>query len=119
MLEWGRKIVAVEVKLTGSPSYSDCEGLEAFLKDHPETSAGILVHTGRKVARMGTKIIALPWMMLAGLQVSRSLTKDGLEWPYNREVQTSPFRLVHGDGVRVFLVVVDAEMYHGVGSPVN
>lgn len=59
--------IAVEVKLTASPSYADCEGLEAFLKDHPETSAGVLVHTGRKVARMGTKIIALPWTMLAGL----------------------------------------------------
>lgn len=67
VLEWGRKIVAVEVKLTQSPSYADCDGLEAFLKDHPEASAGILVHTGRKVERMGTKLIALPWTMLAGL----------------------------------------------------
>lgn len=67
VLEWGRKIVAVEIKLTESPSYADYEGLEAFLKDHPEASAGILVHTGRKVTRMGTKIIALPWTMLAGL----------------------------------------------------
>lgn len=67
VLEWGRKIAAVEVKLTNSPRYADCAGLEAFLKDHPEASGGILVHTGRSVARMGTKIIALPWTMLAGL----------------------------------------------------
>lgn len=66
VLEWGRKLVAIEVKLTESPSYADCEGLEAFLKDHPEASGAILIHTGRKAARMGTKIIALPWTMLAG-----------------------------------------------------
>jgi hypothetical protein len=66
VLEWGRKIVAVEVKLTDSPNYADCEGLEVFLNEHPEASAGVLVHTGRKVTRMGTKIIALPWTMLTG-----------------------------------------------------
>jgi len=67
VLEWGRKIVAVEVKLTDSPGYADCEGLVAFLKDHPEASGGILVHTGRKVTRLGSKIVALPWTVLAGL----------------------------------------------------
>lgn len=66
VMEWGRKVVAVEVKLTRSPGYADCEGLEAFLKDHPEASAGILIHAGTKAARLGTKIIALPWTMLAG-----------------------------------------------------
>lgn len=67
VLEWGRRITAVEVKLTDSPRQADCEGLEAFLKDHPEASGGILVHTGRNVVRMGTKIIALPWTAVAGL----------------------------------------------------
>ncbi|HAM36389.1 MAG TPA: ATPase [Elusimicrobia bacterium] len=66
VLEWGRKIVAVEVKLTCSPRYADCEGLEAFLKDHPEASGGILIHIGRDVVRLGTKIVALPWTALAG-----------------------------------------------------
>ena len=67
VLEWGRKIAAVEVKLTDSPRLADCAGLEAFLKSHPEASGAILVHAGRSVVRMGTKIIALPWTMLAGL----------------------------------------------------
>lgn len=66
VLEWGRKIVAVEVKLTGSPRYADCADLEAFLKDHPEASGGILIHTGKDVVRMGTKIVALPWTAIAG-----------------------------------------------------
>lgn len=65
VLEWGRKIAAVEVKLTSSPRYADCEGLEAFLKEHPEASGGILIHAGRDVVRMGTKIVALPWTALA------------------------------------------------------
>lgn len=66
VLERGRKIAAVEVKLTANPGYSDCAGLEAFLADHPDAGAGILVHAGRKAARLGTKLIALPWTLLAG-----------------------------------------------------
>jgi predicted AAA+ superfamily ATPase len=67
VLEWGRRITAVEAKLTDSPRQSDCEGLEAFLKDHPEANGAILLHTGRGVIRMGTKITALPWTAVAGL----------------------------------------------------
>ncbi|MBI5239309.1 MAG: ATP-binding protein [Elusimicrobia bacterium] len=66
VLEWGRKIVAVEVKLGGPPRYADCEGLGSFLEDHPEASGGILIHTGKDAVRMGTKIVALPWTALAG-----------------------------------------------------
>ncbi len=66
VLEWGRKIAAVEVKLNSSPRYADCRGLEAFLNDHPEAGGGILIHTGRDVVRMGKKIVALPWTALVG-----------------------------------------------------
>lgn len=61
VLEWGRKVAAVEVKLTSRPRYADCEGLASFLKDHPEAGGGILVHAGRDILRMGEKIVALPW----------------------------------------------------------
>lgn len=67
VLEWGRRITAVEVKLTDSPRRADCEGLEAFLEDHPEANGGILVHAGRSVIRMGTRVAALPWTAVAGL----------------------------------------------------
>ncbi|MCX5794348.1 MAG: AAA family ATPase [Elusimicrobia bacterium] len=65
VLEWGRKTVAVDVKLSDCPRYTDCEGLEAFLRDHPEASGGILIHTGQDILRMGTRIVGLPWTALA------------------------------------------------------
>jgi len=67
VMEWGRKAAAVEVKLTASPNHGDCEGLEAFLAAHPEASAGILIHTGREIKRLGQKIVALPWTVVAGV----------------------------------------------------
>lgn len=64
VLESGRRAIAIEIKLTDSPNSTDCRGLEAFLKDHPDACAGILIHTGKKATRLGTKIMALPWTML-------------------------------------------------------
>ena len=43
-------------------------GLRPLLAEYPETAAGILLHTGSKIKRMGEKIIAMPWMLLSGFQ---------------------------------------------------
>ena len=64
VLEWGRKLLAVEVKLTDSPKFSDIETLRMFLAEYPETSAALLVHTGHEVKIMHDKIAALPWYLL-------------------------------------------------------
>lgn len=61
VLEWGRKLVALEVKLSARPRYSDIESLKLFLDEYPETSAGVLVHGGGRVQIMHEKIVALPW----------------------------------------------------------
>jgi hypothetical protein len=66
VLEWGRKLLAVEVKLTNKPAFSDIENLRLFLQEYPEASAGILVHTGDEVKIMDKKIVALPWFLLGG-----------------------------------------------------
>ena len=66
VLEWGRKLVAVEVKLTAKPAFSDIENLRLFLQEYPETSAGVLVHAGDEVRVMDKKIIAIPWFLLGG-----------------------------------------------------
>ncbi|MFZ5818397.1 MAG: ATP-binding protein [Chloroflexota bacterium] len=66
VIEHGRKVAAIEVKSAKNPGYGDTAGLRAFLKEHPSASAGVLLHTGRDVKRLGDKIIALPWTMFTG-----------------------------------------------------
>ena len=66
ILEYGRKIIAVEVKLSFSLSYKDTAGIRSFLEEYPEALAGILVYTGKEVKYLGKKILAIPWEMLAG-----------------------------------------------------
>ncbi len=67
VLEHGRWLVALEVKLSSTPQYSDCEGLRLFLEEYPETRCAVLVHTGREIRRLGERIIALPWTLLCGM----------------------------------------------------
>lgn len=64
VLEWGRKLLAVEVKLTSKPKFSDVETLRLFLDEYPETSACLLVHAGDEIKIMHEKIVAIPWFLL-------------------------------------------------------
>jgi len=61
VLEHGRKLLAVEAKLTRSPTPNDIKGLLAFLDDHPQTVRGVLLHAGTQVRWMHSKIVAVPW----------------------------------------------------------
>ena len=64
VLEHGRKLVAMEVKLSENARYSDCEGLRLFLEEYPETSCGVLVYTGKEIKLLDKRIIAVPWTFL-------------------------------------------------------
>jgi predicted AAA+ superfamily ATPase len=64
VLEWGRKLLAVEVKLSGRPKFSDIKNLRLFLDEYPEASAGILIYTGNKIKIMHENIVAIPWFLL-------------------------------------------------------
>ncbi len=66
VLEWGRKLLAVEVKLADKPKFSDIETLRMFLEEYPETVAGILIHAGSEIKMMHEKILAIPWTSLNG-----------------------------------------------------
>lgn len=66
VLEWGRKLLAVEVKLSSTPKFSDVETLRLFMDEYPETSACILVYAGDEVKMMHEKIAAIPWFLLGG-----------------------------------------------------
>lgn len=64
VLEWGRKLLAIEVKLSSKPKFSDVETLRLFMDEYPETSAGVLIYGGDEIKIMGEKIVAIPWFLL-------------------------------------------------------
>lgn len=66
VIEHGRRVLAVEIKRTDRPGYGDTAGLRAFLAAHPAAVGGVLLHTGPEVRRLGDKIVALPWGLVAG-----------------------------------------------------
>ena len=64
VIERGRTLLAIEVKLSTTPRYADTDNLRLFIEEYPETVIGVLLHCGNKVQRMHEKIIALPWWCL-------------------------------------------------------
>jgi predicted AAA+ superfamily ATPase len=66
VLEYGRRLLAIEVKLTENLGYRDTAGLRLFLDNHPRTSGGLVVYCGKQVRRMDEKIVAIPWSLLTG-----------------------------------------------------
>ncbi|MCX5709079.1 MAG: ATP-binding protein [Candidatus Omnitrophica bacterium] len=66
VIEHGKEIIAIEVKLSGEAEYKHIQGLSAFLKDYPGATAGIVIYTGNEIKYLGEKIIAVPWRMFTG-----------------------------------------------------
>lgn len=66
VVEHGRRVVGLEVKMTDAPGYRHTAGLKKFLDAHPDAVGGILVHSGTSVRRLDEKIVAVPWTRLTG-----------------------------------------------------
>jgi uncharacterized protein len=66
VLQYGRKILPVEVKLTQKPGYDDAKNLRLFLENYNNADAGLLITCGQEIKRLGSKIMAVPWPMLTG-----------------------------------------------------
>ena len=66
VLEYGRRLLAVEVKQTDNLGYRDTAGLRLFLDQNPKTSAGLVIYSGREVKRLDEKIVAIPWSFVTG-----------------------------------------------------
>lgn len=64
ILEQGKKLLALEVKMTNNPSVRDIQGILAFLEEHPGTVRGVLVHSGDKIQWLHSKVLAVPWWWL-------------------------------------------------------
>ncbi len=61
ILEYGRKLIAIEVKITNNPLVKDINNLLFFMKEYPETVLGVLLHTGQEIKWLNSNVIALPW----------------------------------------------------------
>lgn len=66
VIEHGRRVAAIEVKMTDTPSYRHAEGLRKFISQNEETTIGILLHCGQEIRRLDEKIIAVPWSYITG-----------------------------------------------------
>jgi predicted AAA+ superfamily ATPase len=64
VIERGRKLLALEVKLTNRPGVQDIRHLLLFLEEYPETVRGVLVHTGNRLSWLHSRVIAVPWWWL-------------------------------------------------------
>jgi predicted AAA+ superfamily ATPase len=61
VLEQGKKLLALEVKLTKNPTFNDIRNLLTFIEDYPRTLRGILIHAGSSIKWLHSKILAVPW----------------------------------------------------------
>ena len=65
VLEHGRRVVAVEVKMAREISWSQTAGLRRFLDENPAAAAGLLVYRGTEIKRLGERVAAVPWTSIA------------------------------------------------------
>ena len=64
ILEHGREILAFEVKTTDNPVFEDARNIIQFIENFPNTIRGVVVHSGKDVKWLHSKVIAVPWWML-------------------------------------------------------
>ena len=61
ILELGRKLLAFEVKLTSNPTLGDIKNLLTFIEENPHTLRGVLIHAGKTIRWLHSKVLAVPW----------------------------------------------------------
>lgn len=64
VLEHGRRLLAVEVKLGTEPKPADIRNLLLFLEQHPDAVRGVLVHAGHRLHWLHSRVLAVPWWWL-------------------------------------------------------
>jgi uncharacterized protein len=64
VVEHGRDVVAIEVKLSQRVSFADAQGLTAFMTAYPKAKAGLLLYAGNETRVLGDRMVALPWQRI-------------------------------------------------------
>jgi len=61
VIEKGRRLLAVEVKMTLRPMAHDVRNLIDFIEDYPQTIRGVLIHAGSRLEWLHPRVVAVPW----------------------------------------------------------
>ncbi len=61
IIEQGKRLLAVEVKLTTQPTVQDIRHLLLFLEEYPEAVRGVLIHAGSRLQWLHSRVVAVPW----------------------------------------------------------
>lgn len=64
VVEHGRRLLAIEVKMTENPTVRDINNLLIFLQEYPETALGILLNNGDAVKWLHSRVVTVPWWWL-------------------------------------------------------
>jgi len=64
VVEHGKKLLAIETKLTQNPSFNDAKNLLTFIGEYPQAIRGLLLHSGNSIKWLHSKVLALPWWWL-------------------------------------------------------
>ena len=66
VVEHGRRLLGIEVKMSAQVGYGDTTALRQFLSAYPQASGGLVVYQGQAVRHLSEKIVAIPWTLLTG-----------------------------------------------------
>jgi uncharacterized protein len=62
VIEWRRKLLAVELKVGNVPTYRDTRALRLFLDEYGSRAlGGLVLHTGAETGWLTTGVLAVPW----------------------------------------------------------
>jgi len=64
ILEYGRAILPIEVKLSNKVQYNDIQNILYFISLNPNAVGGIVIYNGNQIYRLSSNIFAIPWVML-------------------------------------------------------
>lgn len=64
VIENGKNILPIEVKMANRPTIHDAAHLLAFMDDHPHAAIGVMVHGRDEVFWLHSKVLAVPWWWL-------------------------------------------------------
>lgn len=64
ILEYGRAILPVEVKMSDKVQYADIQNLLDFISVNRQAVGGLVIYSGRNIKKLSSNIFAVPWIML-------------------------------------------------------
>jgi len=64
VLEYGRDILPVEVKLSSRVAYGDIQNILYFIGLNPKAAGGMIIYCGNRIQKLSPNVFAVPWQLL-------------------------------------------------------